>query len=118
MKKNTLQMHTNTKTESQRLIYLLIVGIISAIKKGSLTILDSEYLFFSPYSVDTLKEISISTKIMEKMMWLGCELEDVESIIPDKLDESLDEIYDMAIAELNKLPAVNPRKSKKWLDRD
>lgn len=84
----------NLTTESDKA--LLIVGITTALKSGTITIEDAEHIAFSPRVIDTLKEMKLSEEL-EDILLLGTELEDVESLQTYRLDEAITNIQQLAL---------------------
>lgn len=112
---NKISVSTNNKIESKRLALLLTLSTLVALKNEVLSTSEVECLWFAPHSVEVLKKAKVTNKIINRIMGLGCELEDVEMIIPHELESSIDEIYELTINELKKLPNVDPEE-KYWLD--
>lgn len=50
-----------------------------------------------------------------RLIELGCELEDVESLIPNKLNSTLDSMYNKTI-ELLRKSEISVNNNKKWID--
>jgi len=95
-----LNISISDKNEIERLILILNIGLMNAINEGVLSIEEAENLLYSPYSVGKLENIGIDDKVLN-LVKLGCELEDVESLIPDKLKESIEHIRTEAIMLLS-----------------
>lgn len=109
-----LNVGLKTKADIERFILITNIGIMAAIKEGVISIEEAENYLYSPYSVDRIKNLGINKDVV-KLVELGCELEDVESLIPDKLNNSIDEISDASIELLRSVPKpVLPL--KKWID--
>jgi len=109
-----LKISTHEATESNRLILLLVISLTVALKEGTLDIEGTENLLFSPYTKKKLNDMGVDKNIIQ-IIGLGCELEDIESLIPEKLEESIDEILTMALSELKQLDCVKIS-VKKWVD--
>jgi len=90
------------------------MSISIALKEGAIDIEEAENLLFSPYTQFKLREIGIEEEII-KIINLGCELENVKSLIPHALTDSIDEIFDLSLRKLKELPNANIP-SKKWID--
>ena len=73
----------------------------------------SNYLY-SPHTVEKINALDINEEVV-KLVEYGCELEDVESLIPNKLNNSIDEISNASVELLRSVPKpVLPL--KKWID--
>ncbi len=81
----------NSKT-----LVLIIIGTLRALRLKVLSINEAEQIVFSPATLETLQVNECDKRIMD-MIHLGTELEDVESIIPDQLENSIGEIESMAV---------------------
>ncbi len=100
------------KTEIERLLALLHIGLCVAIGQGILSIEAAEDYLYSPYTVEKLEELGVSPQL-RRLVQFGCELEDVASILPKKLDESLAEMKQAALEILQALPPHNP--DQQWV---
>lgn len=100
------------KTEIERLLALLHIGLCVAIEKGIVSVEAAEDYLYSPYTVEKLAELGISPQL-RRLVQLGTELEDVASLLPEKLDESLVEMQQAALEILQTLPPHNP--DQQWV---
>ena len=82
------------------LVLLVALGTIDAVKNNLISINEAEKIIFSPYSKKVLNNAGCNTEII-RIIELACELEDVKSLIPEKLDKSIDEIKSMIIDVLS-----------------
>lgn len=110
-----LSISTENLLESERLMLLLIISTATALQEGAITIEESENLLFNPYTQHHVKEIGVAEDII-RIINLGCELENVKSLIPYALNDSIKEIFDLALDKLKSLPSVEIP-SKKWIDK-
>lgn len=109
-----LNVSVKTKNDIERFILIINIGITTAIKEGLISIEESENYFYSPYSVEKIKKLGVSEDVV-KLVQLGCELEDIESIIPGKLNYTIDEMLNKSIELFYSIPkSISP--SKKWID--
>ncbi len=79
------------KERIEKLLLIDILGALEALKNKKITINESETNIFTPYTFFTLKKKGINKKIIN-LIHEGCELEDVESLRPEKLDEVIEEL--------------------------
>ncbi len=79
------------KERIEKLLLINILGALEALKNKKITINESETNIFTPYTFFTLEKKGINKKIID-LIHEGCELEDVESLRPEKLDEVIEEL--------------------------
>lgn len=109
-----LKISLKTREDIERFILISNIGLTAALKSGSISIREAERYLYTPYSVKKLENLEINEDVV-MLVKLGCELEDVESLIPDKLKESIERINDVAIRLLSSIP-TQIQTSKKWID--
>lgn len=82
------------KLEYQLLISML--GVLTALSKELMTIDDAERVLFQPVTAQVAESLGLDARISH-LLWLGTELEDIESLLPhrlqDNISEMLNEIY-------------------------
>ncbi len=109
-----LNVSIKTKDDIERFILIANIGMMAAIKEGVISIEEAENYLYSPYSVERVRSLGINEDVI-KLVELGCELEDVESLIPDKLNNSIDEIS-IKSTELLRSVSKSALPLKKWID--
>lgn len=109
-----LRVSVEGKTDIERFILLLNVGLTTALREGIISIEQAENFLYNPYSIEKLNKIGISECITE-LVHLGCELEDVESLLPHKLEGSIEAIKRQSIEQLRSIPP-DTIYTKKWID--
>ena len=82
--------------KDEKILIINIVGVLEILGKGYISINESEKFLFSPHVVNKLKTIKCDIKIIE-ILELGCELEDIASLLPHKLATNIDELKQKAI---------------------
>lgn len=114
MKQNAMEMiiQIEDKTEVERLLSILNVGLCAALAQGVLSIEAAEHYLYSPYTLETLQQLGVSPELLQ-VVHLGTELEDVESLLPEKLDESLVEMKELSFKILKTLPT--PDAEQQWI---
>lgn len=114
MKQNTMEMviQVEDKTEIERLLSILSLGLCAALEQGALSIEAAERYLYSPYTLELLQKLNISPEVLQ-VVHLGTELEDVESLLPEKLGESLAEIKERSFKILQTLP--NSAAEQQWI---
>lgn len=81
----------------EKIILISIVGILQAIKNDKLSINEAEKFLFSPYMVGELRLKKCNESIID-IIERGCELEDVLSLIPDRLLKTINELENMTLS--------------------
>lgn len=99
-----LQMGIKGKNETERIISIFIIGLLTGLEKGLISIEEAEGYVFSPYSIERLEELGVSSKLIE-IINSGCELEDIESLIPEKLLENIKMLKEQSISILATIPS-------------
>ncbi|MFS0656878.1 DUF3969 family protein [Bacillus sp. 179-C3.3 HS] len=92
--------HT-TNESLDKIVAMQILGVMTALKEGLITIEEAEKVIFSPRHMDLFKANGGSEELLN-LIHLGTELEDVESVIPHELEASIEEIYVLCIRFLKK----------------
>ncbi len=113
-----LILRVDEKTEAERLVLVCAIGLLESLENDILTIEDCEKYLFSPYSVQLLKKKNLDEKVIE-IIELGCELEDVQSLNPDKLSKNIRELKAQASKQL-KVSGLseNQYDSLHWLSKE
>ncbi len=86
--------------EVSQMVAVMSLGMCTAIVAGSLSIEDAERRLFNPQVLARLTELGLPEALIE-IVHLGTELEDVQSLIPDRLGKSLEQMQAKALAFLN-----------------
>ena len=74
-----------------KIIMLMVLGIVRALKMNLLTIDEAQHIIFSPATLDVLQKNGGDKSVME-IIHLGTELEDVKDLIPHQFQSSIEEI--------------------------
>lgn len=104
------------KAEIERLISIINIGICTALESGALSFEEAETYLYSPYTIEQLEKLGVAQKLID-LVHLGTELEDVKSLLPDKLNSSIEEIKVETIEFLKSLTSNSSTRfpRKKWL---
>ncbi|MEH6944943.1 DUF3969 family protein [Bacillus sp. JJ722] len=90
----------------EKLILVNISGVVECLRNKLITVEHAEKAIFSPYSIDLLKNKGICTEIID-LIHMGMELEDIESLMPEKLESSIAEIKSKTKSLLEKRKEVS-----------
>lgn len=88
-----------TKTDEKMLLFA-IIGCLDTLQCGGTTIEELERALFSPYMVQMLEKKKGNMKIIQ-LIQEGCELEDIKSLLPHSLDETITRLKNDAINIIN-----------------
>lgn len=91
----TIKTNTLEKVD-EKMLLISIIGSLEAIKNSAITIDEVEKFIFSPRMIKMLREKKCNEKIVG-IIEKGCELEDIYSLLPEKLDEVIYELKQEAI---------------------
>jgi len=80
----------------EKMLLISIIGSLEAVKSSAVTIDEVEMFLFSPRMIKTLREKKCDEKIVG-IIEKGCELEDIKSLLPEKLGEVINELKQEAI---------------------
>ena len=113
-----LELKSRTEGDSNKIILVCTIGLLEALKARLLTTNECEQYLFSPYSVSILNKKGIDRKVVE-IIEFACELEDVESLRPERLDANIDDLINKSKDCLKKIEFdSNFNVVRKWLDED
>lgn len=112
-----VKLSAHSKKDANIMLLISIIGLLDSLESGILAIEECEQYLFSPYSLDVLRKKGIDKKIID-IVHLGTELEDVESLRPDKLEAGIKELHDAAKELLKEIkPEGIYYCEKKWLNK-
>ncbi len=89
------------QAEVSELVAVMSLGLCTAIEANSVTIAEAERRLFNPRILAGLERLGLVEDLLE-IVHLGMELEDVESLMPERLAESLAMIRGKALAFLSR----------------
>lgn len=93
----------------EKVLVISILGILDALYEKKITIIESQKYLFSPYIIDKLVNLKCKKEIVE-LIEKGCELEDVESLVPNKLDDNIFILRKEALFQLDELEKYEKEK--------
>ncbi len=91
----------NFAVTTEKLIALLILGIVEAISKGKISTGDSETMLFLPKYLEELKNLKIDANLV-RLIQLGTELNDIETLVPWTLNNTLEQMKNLAFSVIEK----------------
>jgi hypothetical protein len=97
--------------KDEKVLVISILGILDALYEKKITIIESQKYLFSPYIAQKLISLNCKKEIVE-LVEKGCELEDVASLIPDKLDEIINKLREETLLQLDEIVKYE---KEKWL---
>ena len=113
----SIKISFKERAEAEKFILISIIGLTESLLKKSISIENAENALFSPYSSHILKQEGITPNIIE-LVDAGCELEDIASLLPDRLDYNITKIKEQAVSELlQRSEKKDMHEIKKWLDK-
>ena len=95
----------------EKVLVIIILGILDALFEQKITIVESQKCLFSPYIVNSLVNLKCKKEIVD-LIEKGCELEDVESLLPSKLKDNICLLRNDALIQLNELEKYE---NEKWI---
>jgi len=99
--KLTIEIEEESHIESY--LSIVSIGILECLRRGRIDCHEAMTLLYEPGYIDMFEPIMPN---LGHAIHLGTELEDVESIIPDKMDWSIDQIYELNLSSVR----LNKRK--------
>ncbi len=101
------------RSEIECLVAVLSLGLCTALENKYLTIQEAEDYLFSPYTMRVLRQAETSAEVVG-LIHLGTELENVQRIIPEQLQNSLNDMKSLSLSILQSQPeSLEPK--PKWL---
>ena len=97
-----LEMIIKDKNEIERAVCIINLGILTALEQKLIIIEQAEKYLYSPFSMETLRNLNIRESIIE-LIHNGCELEDIESLLPEKITDNIQRLKKDTIELLGSL---------------
>lgn len=103
-------MHIDFKEKiiAEKILLISIIGVLEAMEKKVLLIDEAEKYLFSPHTINVLKKENYNINIID-ILERGCELEDVRSLLPDRLTENILELKQKALKVITEYPKIDNR---------
>lgn len=90
------------KSSDEKILLLMIVGVLTALRKKKVSVDEMSYFLFYPGMVSKLKQKHCRKEIL-RIVREGCELEDIENIAPEAFPEAVDELYKRVLKLLGEM---------------
>lgn len=112
-----IKLSANKKTDASIMLLVCIIGLLDSLESGILAIEECEQYLFSPYTLEVLRKKGIDKRILD-IVQLGTELEDIESLLPDELENEIKGLHDSAKKVLKEIkPKGIFYGDEKWLNK-
>ncbi|KIP95788.1 MULTISPECIES: DUF3969 family protein [Pseudomonas] len=103
MSDNKLFFEVPYGVESSKFVALYCVGLLTCACSNGFINSGASY-FFLPRTVNLLKKSEVDPEVI-RLVSLGCELEDVESLVPHRLQNAMDSLRSGFLEYLSGFPA-------------
>lgn len=103
------------KTDLEKLILLVNLGVLYSLKNDYININEAEYFLYTPYMLRLLKENNCSIDLID-IIHRGTELEDLEGLNIDFKGE-VDKMFKMCESMIKNFPETS-FEFEKWYDQD
>jgi hypothetical protein len=107
-------MTSERLTQLERLLAVLSLGLSAALKHQVIALDEAEQLLYSPFTMTKLRELGGPHELLE-LIQAGTELEDLESLLPHDLTDSLTQMEHQALSLLATGEPSQPQLDK-WLN--
>jgi len=106
-----LRMKVASPLEIERIVLVLNLGILRAVRHGAMTVDDAMWYFLRPYVGLLVAEVGGREETRELIMEC-CELENVQSLIPDRLPAIVEQLE---LRNLELLASLPKKPTEYWL---
>ena len=96
----------------EKRLLVSMIGVFESLQKKVITIDEAEAYLFSPRNIKMFKDEGISEQILH-ILEECCELEDIESLLPERLSIEICGFKNKTIDILNTYPCID---EKDWID--
>lgn len=100
-------MNHEESTRIQRVLALMSIGMVAALRESLISVDESQYLLFAPYALDVADELDGSGKL-HQLIEAGMQYEDIHTHLPHLANTKLDEIETAAKEVLRNTDPSNP----------
>ncbi|EDS4738173.1 DUF3969 family protein [Salmonella enterica] len=85
------------QSNADKFIGFLTLGILYCLENKIISIDEAEGFIFKPYLPDLLRKISSASELVN-IIELGCELEDIESLKPERLPNNINDLFNQTLS--------------------
>lgn len=96
----------------EKIVLISLVGILETLKGKKISIDEAEKFLFSPHTITRLRKKNCDKRILD-ILERGCELEDIASLMPDRLMKTIDDLERMVFELMKEYPRFN---KTFWID--
>lgn len=97
----------------EKIVLINVIGTLEALKRNKVSIDEAEKFLFSPHVIAKLQNKKCDEKIID-ILERGCELEDIKSLIPNRMLKTINELENKALELLNDYPNFNRTAWLEW----
>ena len=90
----------------EKVILIVLIGILDSLKNHVISIEEAERIIFSPYMENRLRRHNVRSEIIDIII-CGCELEDIESLLPEELDKNINDLLNRTIVLLKQYEKID-----------
>lgn len=115
MKDMSLVVEALGQEQATRMVCTLAIGLLTSLRCESITVDEVEWILFNPRTARIMQLKGLSPELCSLIME-GCELEDAQSLWPDRLEANVQELIARFTAILQSNPAYAQRanEKRKW----
>ena len=95
----------------EKIILLNVIGVLEALENNVISIDEANAFMFSPRMVSRIRMYGGSEDVIN-LIECGCELEDIESLIPHRLKDNIAEMKERALDLIREYPEYI---SRSWI---
>ena len=94
-----LNINISGKNKGEKLVSIIQLGLLFALEKQIISIEEAEGYLFNPYTVNKLEMYGLREEVID-IIREGCELEDIQSLIPEKLLLNIIRLKEQTLANI------------------
>lgn len=97
---------------ADKFIGFLTLGVLYCLERKIISVSEAEGFIFKPYVHDLLEKIDSSDELIN-IIKLGCELEDIESLMPERLQDNINDLFNQTLTMIE-----NSRETGRLVDKE
>ncbi|MBS7560294.1 DUF3969 family protein [Pseudomonas protegens] len=98
--------------QATRLVCTLAIGLLTSLRTEAISLEEAEWILFTPRTASILQNKGLSPELCSLIME-ACELEDVQSLRPDRLEANVQQLTERFASILQSDPSYARRASEK-----